>query len=154
MAFDKYTKEEFYNILNFFRKASYPQKVSFMKETWGNITTETTFHYQNGCCITIGFDNSGKYFYDFSCAEANFDEMSENLPEYLDAILNLDEKSLQEKYPELIELDIIDNLQDELIEVSAEDASEIISKEDVTYDIEASPDYINAYNGIKIERKK
>ncbi len=148
---EKNTKEEFFKILNFYKQASYPQKIAFMKKTWGNVATETTINYQDNCSITIGFDDSGKYFFDFNCSEIDFAEMSERLPEYAEAILNLDEEKLKEAYPEFVELQAIDKNNKEL---QANDSNSIEDEKAFDENIKLSSDYINIYNGIRINRKK
>ena len=151
-SFDKYSKEEFFRIFNFYRKANYSQKLAFMKSTWGNIVTETTFHYENKCSITIGFDDLGKYFFDFNCSEIDIAEMKQKLPEYTDALLNLDEEDLKNLYPEIVDIQVVGKDSMSLKENVLDDINDDVLGLSTGDDIKISSDFINIYNGINFNK--
>ena len=73
-----YTKEEFFRAILFFQNATYNQKIDYMNKNWGKITSTTTILYSDGCSVTVGFNDSNKYFFEFNCKDISFDEFQKN----------------------------------------------------------------------------
>lgn len=139
------TKADFLEAFKFFSKATYFQKVEYMKENWGNITSEMTISYGDGCSVTVGIDESNKYYFDFECKDLLLDDFVSDFPEYANTLLAEGEEGLMNKYPEVQSLSIQEG-QTEPEEV----VNESDSNEQEIKDI----NYMNMYRGIKINNKE
>ena len=144
------TKKDFFETLIYFSKASYTQKIEYMKENWGNIASEMTVSYDGGCNITIRIDSLKKYHFDFECKEINLEEFAANLPDYAEFLFENGEDCLKESFPEIQEFYVrpIEDLDTtQIVEEAPEDM--LVAQEQKIEDFS----YINFYNGIKINKK-
>lgn len=137
-----YTKEDFFKAIFFFQSATYNQKVDYMNKHWGKIISTTTIQYPEGCSVTVGFDDSNKYFFEFDCKKISFEEISENLPMYAESIMSLSKDEIMEKHPEFknLEIEEFENITNSVEENVEENTAQIDNA------------YLNYYNGIKFNK--
>ena len=139
------TKSEFLEVFKFFSKASYFQKVEYMKENWGIITSEMTISYGEGYSVTVGINELNKYYFDFECKDLLLDEFVSDFPEYANALLVEGEEALKNRYPEVLSFTLKEGQTEPVQEENVRDLNEQEVK-----DIE----YMNMYRGIKINNKE
>ena len=153
MNIDYRTEEDFFDIIKYFKTANYDQKVAYMKKNWGNIVSKTTIPYGNGCCsITIYFDETNKYRFDFDCKNIPLSTLEQHLPNYADALFCYGEERIVDQIPELVDFSICKNEPETEQNVSLK--NDKIETETQNKSVNIDYNYLGLYNGVSISHKK
>ena len=99
-AQDKYDKNqkklaEFFKLLKEFKHLEYDDKIKLMKDTWGDITQNTTIDYTELCNIEISIDKDNKYHFKFNCKLIEYNNLKNLSPEIAEETYSLIKDDVQ-----------------------------------------------------------
>lgn len=136
------SKAEFLKVFKFFSKATYYQKIEYMKKNWGNVTSGMTINYADGCSVTVRINELNKYCFDFECKDLLLDNFVKDFPEYANAFIEGGEEGILSKYPEVQSFTVQEK----------DDLTDAVEEKELTVKELNDAEYINLYRGIKINK--